>query len=78
MKAVEQMRDTIVIKKSFLVSVAFFSSYVSYLNECRKNFASNLGRSLSSHSYGYALSSDRPTLFAIFPLIFVPFMKYSG
>jgi hypothetical protein len=78
MKAVEQMRDTIVITKSFLVADAFISSYVSYLNECRKIFASNLGRSLSNHSYGYALSSDRPTLFAIFPLIFVPFTNYSG
>ena len=29
-------------------------------------------------SYGYASAGDRPTLFAIFPLIFVPFMQYTG
>ncbi len=28
--------------------------------------------------YGYASAGDRPTLFAIFPLIFVPFMQYTG
>jgi isoleucyl-tRNA synthetase len=48
------------------------------LNEIRKNLASNLGRSLSNHSYGYAFSSDRPILFAKFPQIFVPSMKYPG
>ena len=40
--------------------------------------ASNLDQFLSNHSYGYAFSSNWPTLFAIFPLIFVPFMKYPG
>jgi len=30
------------------------------------------------HSYGYASAGDRPTLFAIFPLSFVPFMQYAG
>ena len=28
--------------------------------------------------YGYASAGDRPTLFAIFPLIFVPFIQYTG
>jgi hypothetical protein len=30
------------------------------------------------HSYGYASAGDQPTLFAIFPLNFVPFMQYAG
>jgi hypothetical protein len=29
-------------------------------------------------SYGYASAGDRPTLFARFPLSFVPFMQYAG
>ncbi len=49
-----------------------------YLNEFRKNLAANLDRSPLIHSYGYASAGDRPTLFAIFPLIFVPFMQYTG
>ena len=57
---------------------SFIKGYVLYLNEFKKNMASNLGQSLSNHSYGYAFSSDRPTLFAIFPLIFVPFTNYPG
>jgi len=40
--------------------------------------AANLDRSLLIHSYGYASASDRPTLFAIFSLSFVPFMQYAG
>ena len=44
----------------------------------RKNLAANLDRSPLMHSYGYASSGDRPTLFAIFPLNFVPFMQYAG
>ena len=28
--------------------------------------------------YGYASAGDRPALFARFPLMFVPFMQYSG
>ncbi len=28
--------------------------------------------------YGYASAGDQSTLFAIFPLIFVPFMQYAG
>jgi hypothetical protein len=72
------MRDSTVTTKSNLMSGAFFSSYILHLNEFRKNMASNLGQSLSNHSYGYAFSSDWPTLFAILSLIFVPFLNYSG
>jgi len=49
-----------------------------YLNEIRKNLAANLERSPLSHSYGYGSAGDRPTLFARFPLNFVPFMQYAG
>jgi hypothetical protein len=52
--------------------------YSLYLNEVRKNLASNLDRSPLMRSYGYASAGDRPTLFAIFPLNFVPFMQYAG
>jgi len=38
----------------------------------------DLDRSPLIHSYGYASAGDRPTLFAIFPLSFVPFMQYAG
>jgi len=48
-----------------------------YLNEVRKNLAANLDRSPLIHSYGYASAVDQPTLFAIFPLSFVPFMQYA-
>ncbi len=44
----------------------------------RKNLAANLDRSPLIHSYCYASSDDQSTLFAIFPLIFVPFMQYAG
>ena len=44
----------------------------------RKNLTSNLGRSPLIHSYGYASAGDPPTLFAIFPLNFVPFMQHAG
>jgi len=30
------------------------------------------------HSHGYASANDQSTLFALFPLIFVPFMQYAG
>ena len=43
-----------------------------------KNLAANLERSPLSHSYGYDSAGDRPTLFARFPLSFVPFMQYAG
>jgi hypothetical protein len=49
-----------------------------YLNEFRINLAANLDRSPLIHSYGYASAGDRPTLFAKFPLSFVPFMLYAG
>jgi hypothetical protein len=52
--------------------------YSLYLNEVRKNLAANLDRSPLIHSYGYASVGDRPTLFARFPLNFVPFMQYAG
>jgi len=38
----------------------------------------DLDRSPLIHSYCYGLAGDRPTLFAIFPLSFVPFMQYAG
>jgi len=43
----------------------------------RKNLAANLERSPLMHSYGYTSAGDRPTLFARFPLSFVPFMQYA-
>ncbi len=68
--------------------------YSLYLNEFRKNLAApgkqllrcsttyipvgDLDQSPLIHSYGYASAGYRPTLFAIFPLNFVPFMQYTG
>jgi len=52
--------------------------YSLYLNEFRKNLAANLDQSPLIHSYGYASVGDRSTLYAIFPLNFVPFMQYAG
>jgi hypothetical protein len=52
--------------------------YSLYLNEVRKNLAANLARSPLIHSYGYASAGDQPTLFAIFPPNFVPFMQHAG
>jgi hypothetical protein len=49
-----------------------------YLNEIRKNLAANLERSPLIHSFGYGSAGDRPTLFARFPLSFVPFVQYAG
>ncbi len=49
-----------------------------YLNEVRKNLAANIDRSPLIHSYCYASTGDRSTLFAIFPLSFVPFMQYAA
>lgn len=54
------------------------SNYHLYLNGFRKNRVSNLGRSLSNHSCGYAFSSDHSTVFTGFSLNVVPFMKYAG
>jgi hypothetical protein len=49
-----------------------------YLNKLGKNLAANPERSPLMHSYSYASASDRPALFARFPLSFVPFMQYAG
>ena len=49
-------------------------NYSLYLNEFRKNLTANLSQYPLIHSYGYASAGDRLTLFATFPLIFVPFM----
>ena len=56
----------------------FQTKYSLCLNEIRKNLAANLERSPLTHSYGYGTAGDRPTLFARFPLSFVPFMQYAG
>jgi len=55
-----------------------FEKYSLYLNEVRKNLAAKLDRSLLMRSFSYAPASDRPTLFARFPLNFVPFVRYAG
>ena len=52
--------------------------YSFSLNKVRKNLAANLDRSPLMRSYGYASAGDRSTLFAIFTLIFVAFMQYTG
>jgi len=68
--------------------------YSLYLNEVRENLAApgkqllrcsttyvpvgDLDRSPLMRSYGYASAGDQPTLFARFPLNFVPFMQYAG
>jgi hypothetical protein len=44
----------------------------------RKNLPANLARSPLIHSYCYAPAADQSTLFALFPLIFVPFMQHAG
>jgi hypothetical protein len=38
----------------------------------------DLDRSPLMRSYGYASAGDQSTLFARFPLSFVPFMQYAG
>jgi len=55
-----------------------FENNIMCLNEFRKNLAANLDRSPLIHSCGYASAGDQSTLFAIFPLIFVPFMQHVG
>ena len=55
-----------------------FEIYNLYLKEFRKNLAANLDRSPLIYSYCYASAGDQPTLFASFPLNFVPFMQYTG
>jgi hypothetical protein len=44
----------------------------------QENLAANLERSPLTHSYGYGSADDRSTLFAQFPLSFVPFMQHAG
>ena len=53
-------------------------NYSLCLNEFRENLAANLDRSPLIHSYCYASVGDQSTLFAIFPLVFVPFMQYAS
>ena len=68
--------------------------YVSNLNKFRKNLASpgkqllrcsttyvrvdDLDRSPLMRGFSYASADDRPILFAIFSLIFVPSMQHAG
>ena len=52
--------------------------YSLRLNEVRENLAANPDRSPLMRSYSYASAGDRSTLFAIFPLSFVPFVQYVG
>ena len=52
--------------------------YSLYLNEFRNNLAANPDQSPLIHSYGYASAGDKSTLFAIFPLRFVPFIQFAG
>ena len=63
---------------NFSVNYYRISKYRLYLNEIRKNLAANLERSPLIHSFGYGSAGDRPTLFARFPLSFVPFVQYAG
>jgi len=53
-----------------------FGEYSLRLNDFRKNLASNLDRSPLMRSYGYTSADDQSILFAIFPLILIPFMQY--
>jgi hypothetical protein len=64
--------------KELGTKIVEYENYSLYLNEVRKNLAANIDRSPLMRSYGYASAGDRPILFAIFPLSFVPFMQYAG
>ncbi len=64
--------------KQLNTKIMEFRIYSSYLNKVRENLATNLDRSPLIHSYGYASAGDRSTLFAIFPLSFVPFTQHAG
>ena len=68
----------IFIIRKFISKFNMFENNSMYLNEFRKNLAANPDRSPLIHSYCYASAGDQSTLFAIFPLIFVPFMQYTG
>ena len=52
--------------------------YSMRLNDTRENMVSNPERSPLKRSYDYASAGDRSTLFSRFPLVFVPFMQYTG
>jgi hypothetical protein len=64
--------------KYLMGNLLIFEKHSFYLNEFRKNLAANLDQSPLIHSYCYASAGDRSTLFAIFPLSFVPSMQYTG
>ena len=64
--------------KGLWMKYKFNEIYSLYLNEFSINLAANLRRSPLIHSYGYASAGDRQTLFATFPLNFVPFMQHPG
>ena len=65
------------LKKNAAKTVKY-KKYSLHLNKVRKNLAANIGLSPLMRSYGYASAGDRPILFAIFPLIFAPFIQYAG
>jgi hypothetical protein len=46
-----------------------------YLNNVRRDLAAIFDRSPLIHSYCYESAGDGPTMFAIFPLIIVPFTQ---
>jgi hypothetical protein len=48
------------------------------LSDFAVHLASHFGRSLSNHSYGYALSNDQPNCFASYTAILESFMNYPG
>ena len=64
--------------KELDTKIVEYENYSLYLKEVRKNLAANVDRSPLIHSYGYESAGDQPTLFAIFPLSFVPFIQYAG
>jgi len=64
--------------KHLCTKIMIYEKCSLYLNEVRKNLAANLDRSSLMRSYGYASADDLSTLFARFPLSFVPFMLYAG
>ncbi len=53
-------------------------NYSLYLNKVRKNLAAKVDRFPLMRGYSYASARDQSTLFAIFPLNFVPFMQHAG
>lgn len=55
-----------------------FSTLRFVLFGLRPHWTSHLRRSLSNHSYGYALSIDQPNCFAHHALTSEPFMHFAG